>query len=76
MYRHSYFASMLQEISSQTLSQTYVYRETSIPELTICRAVHVYLLRGNERRALMYDFCIYVCTRSGVRSGDRHVVLG
>lgn len=76
MYRHVYFTSTLLENSSQTLRQTYIYRETSIRELTICRAARVYLLRGNERRALMYEFCIYVSTRSRVRSGDRHEELG
>lgn len=62
MYRHFhfFFASVLRGISSQTLTQTYIHRETSIRELTICRAVRVYLLRGNECRALMYEF-LYIC---------------
>lgn len=65
IYRHFYFSNIFQEISSQTLMQTWTYRETSILELTICRASRVYLLRGIECSALMYEFCIYVCTWVG-----------
>lgn len=60
------------QLDSQKHTQTSPYREATIRELTICRAVYVYPVRGNERWALMYQFCIYV--RTG--SGDRHVALG
>lgn len=36
----------------------------------------VYLLPGNEGGPLMYTLCIYVRTRSRLRSGDRHGAVG
>lgn len=45
----------------------------------LCEANHlwacVYLLPGNESGRLMYTFCIYVCARSRLRSGDKHGVV-
>lgn len=56
------------------LTQTYSYSASSVRERTICRALHVYPARGNERRPLNCGFCVYVSTPSGGRSEDRREV--